>query len=94
MKTNGRHWGVREWKRLERTYKAERIAWAEARDVRLVPKPSNPFLGWIRNVRVAPVEEWDADRVVSRFLGAEGIQSELGGEWDRFVTFMPGYVRC
>ena len=82
---DGRSWGVKEWKRLEKIFKAERTAWAEARDVRPVSNLSSPFWGWIQNVRVVQVEEWDADRVVSRFLDTEGVQSDLGGEWNRFV---------
>ncbi len=82
----GRLWGVKEWKRLEKVYQAERLAWVEKRDIRPLPAPSSPFLGWIRSGKLLEVEDWDAERVVSRFLNDEGVEGELSGEWDRYVS--------
>lgn len=83
----GRPWGVKEWRRLEKAYKAEKAAWIEKREFLPLPTANSPFLGWIRKGKAPELEEWDASKAVSRFMETEGVEGDLGGEWDRYVRF-------
>jgi hypothetical protein len=76
---NGRPWGVKEWKRLEKLYKVERAAWMEKRMIQPLPAAGSPFL------KARAVEEWDAENVVNRFLKDERVVGDSNGEWDRYV---------
>ena len=81
----GKAWGVKDWKRLEKVYKAERADWVERREVRRLPPPSSRFLGWMRAGKLPEAQAWDAQRVVVRFLNEQAVEGDLSGEWDRWV---------
>ena len=74
-----RSWGVPEWKRLEKTFRAEKDMWLKERDI----KPLPGWIGWAKRalgVGQPEAEEWDNNRVVQAFIKAERAQG-LGGEW-------------
>lgn len=77
-KDASRPWGVPDWKRLEKVFRAEKEAWKAEREV----KPLPGLFGWARKAwKGEPeVKDWDNGRVVSRFLGEEKAEG-LSGEW-------------
>lgn len=80
-KGTGRPWTVRDWKNLEKVFIAEKSSWVQEREVKQMP---GGFTSWATKSFRAPeaVKEWDADRVVNRFLDREGVQDD-SGEWAR-----------
>lgn len=81
---DGKAWGVPEWKRLEKVFRAERERWIGERDIRPLPTIDSPrgILGWMGR-KVPEVKEWDPEWVVERFLREEGMQVDAEGEWAR-----------
>jgi hypothetical protein len=79
--SRGRGWGVPEWKKLEKVFRAEREAWVKEREIKPLP---GGLVGWARVASVGPpkVVEWDGKRVTNRFLNEEGVK-ESEGEWSR-----------
>lgn len=77
-KQGGRAWGIPDWKKLEKVYRAEKEAWIEERQV----KPLPGLFGWAKKVLTGEpeVKEWDNERVVRRFVEAENAEG-LNGEW-------------
>jgi hypothetical protein len=77
-RADGRPWGVAEWKRLEKVYRAEKEEWVKEREV----KPLPGLFGWARKALGGTTEakEWDNERVVKRFLDQEKAHG-LSGEW-------------
>lgn len=75
---DGRPWGVAEWKKLEKVYRAEKEAWVKEREI----KPLPGFFGWAKKALIGSneVKEWDNERVVKRYLDEEDAHG-LGGEW-------------
>jgi len=77
--TEGRPWGVAEWKKLEKFYRAEKEEWVKEREV----KPLPGLFSWAKKALgggEVEVKEWDNDRVVMRFLDQEKAHGQ-GGEW-------------
>ena len=83
MGGDDRPWGVGEWKRLEKVYKSEKIAWTAEREIKALPS-SPGWLGWAKTkltaIAVPKASEWDSDRVLRRFIQDERAEG-LGGEW-------------
>lgn len=69
-----RGWGVSQWKKLERVFRAERELWTHEREIKQMP---GGFLGWARMSTFgspAPVMKvWDPTRVVDRFCTEQGL---------------------
>jgi serine/arginine repetitive matrix protein 2 len=81
--SGGRPWSVKEWKALERIYKNERELWMSEREVKPLP---GGLVAWARRStmgREVDVAEWDAERVVRRFLAEQGVGETGKGEWER-----------
>ena len=77
-----RPWGVREWKKLEKVYRSERTRWSLEQDV--ARSPSTSWLSWatckLSTSMSSSSEDWDAERVVKRFIETEKAQGGVG-EW-------------
>ncbi|ORX34073.1 hypothetical protein BD324DRAFT_658110 [Kockovaella imperatae] len=76
-----RPWGVKEWKRLEKVYRAEKLAWSQDQGGANVSPPG--WLGWAAAKFGAPSaknKEWDIGRVVQRFLELECAEGS-DGDW-------------
>lgn len=81
----GPNWGVKEWKKLEKVYRAEKESWMKEREVKALPlTASTGLLGWARRKTLGgtaevevKVKEWDWERVVQRFM------AEAGNDWSR-----------
>ena len=76
----GRAWGVGEWKRLEKVFRAEKEVWAKEREI----KPLPSLFGWARKAfggaTEPEVKEWNNERVVLKFLDSEQAHGQ-SGEW-------------
>lgn len=70
-------WGVSQWKKLEKVFRAEREIWTHEREIKQMP---GGFLGWARMSTFgspAPtMKAWDPIRVVDRFCTEQGIKSD------------------
>jgi hypothetical protein len=70
-------WGVSQWKKLEKVFRAERELWTHERQIKQMP---GGFLGWARMSTFgspAPTMKiWDPIRVVDRFCTEQGITSD------------------
>ncbi len=80
-------WGVSQWKKLEKVFRAEREIWVTERNVKAMP---GGFIGWARMSTFGPpaavAVPWDPTRVVDRFLEEQGIsKKEQVGDWSRYV---------
>ncbi|WWD07444.1 hypothetical protein V865_005543 [Kwoniella europaea PYCC6329] len=89
-------WGVKEWKRLEKVYRAEKETWIKEREIKKLPVtgsatsspiPSIPggLVAWARRStfgtpKEVQAKEWDIENVVKRFLDDE---RKEGRNWDR-----------
>ncbi|WVQ69481.1 uncharacterized protein L199_007700 [Kwoniella botswanensis] len=89
-------WGVKEWKRLEKVYRAEKETWIKEREIKKLPITGSPtaspipsipggLVAWARRStfgtpKVVQVKEWDIESVVKRFLDDE---RKDGRNWDR-----------
>lgn len=76
-------WGVSQWKKLEKVFRAERELWIKEREFKSMP---GGFIGWARRSTFgspAPVlKEWDPMRVVSRFVDEQKVAvGDQVGEW-------------
>ncbi len=83
-------WGVSQWKKLEKVFRAEREIWVTERNVKAMP---GGFIGWARMSTFGPpaaaAVPWDPTRVVDRFLEEQGIsEKEQVGDWSRYVHFL------
>lgn len=82
LASTGKTWGIKEWKRLESVYRAEKDAWVKEREVRPMP---GGLMAWARRSTLGrPSEEvvpWDEGRVVRRFLEIEGVEKGVEGAW-------------
>lgn len=80
-------WGVSQWKKLEKAFRAERELWVKEREVKSMP---GGFIGWARRSTFgspAPVAKvWDPMRVVDRFVAEQNVsEKEQVGEWSWYV---------
>jgi hypothetical protein len=78
-------WGVSQWKKLEKVFRAEREIWVTEREVKAMP---GGFIGWARMSTFGPpaptTKPWDPTRVVDRFLEEQKISlAEQVGDWSR-----------
>jgi hypothetical protein len=79
-----RPWGVSEWKRLEKVYRAELAKWVKSRQVKPLPSSSS-WMGWAKRVvgsEKEQTQEWDLQKVADRFQELEGCKG-WKGEWDQ-----------
>jgi hypothetical protein len=80
-------WGVSQWKKLEKVFRAEKEIWVTKRSVKAMP---GGFIGWARMSTFGPpaavAKPWDPTRVVDRFLEEQGVKvDEQVGDWSRYV---------
>jgi len=80
-------WGVSQWKKLEKVFRAEREIWVTERSVKAMP---GGFIGWARMSTFGPpaavAKPWDPTRVVDRFLSEQAVKvDEQVGDWSRYV---------
>lgn len=80
-----RPWGVSEWKRLEKVYRAELAKWVKDRQVKPLPSSSS-WMGWAKRVvgseKESQAQDWDLQKVADRFQELEGCEG-WKGEWDQ-----------
>ena len=86
-------WGVSQWKKLEKVFRAEREIWVTERNVKAMP---GGFIGWARMSTFGPpaaaAVPWDPTRVVDRFLEEQAIsEKEQVGDWSRYVLYSTGW---
>ncbi|WWD00810.1 hypothetical protein V866_007747 [Kwoniella sp. B9012] len=88
-------WGVKEWKRLEKVYRAEKETWIKEREIKKLPVTGSPtaspipsipggLVAWARRStfgtpKEVQAKEWDSENVVKRFLDEE---KKDGRTWD------------
>jgi serine/arginine repetitive matrix protein 2 len=80
----GRPWGVAEWKKLERVYRAEKEAWVKEREIKALPA-SVGWLGWAKKAmrkEDVVIAAWEVSRVVEAFIKGEK-EGNLVGKWSR-----------
>ncbi|OCF58592.1 hypothetical protein L486_03079 [Kwoniella mangroviensis CBS 10435] len=89
-------WGVKEWKRLEKVYRAEKETWIKEREIKKLPVTESPtaspipsipggLVAWARRStfgtpKEVHVKKWDIESVVDNFLDEE---KKDGRNWDR-----------
>jgi hypothetical protein len=76
-------WGVSQWKKLEKVFRAEREVWVTEREVKAMP---GGFIGWARMSTFGPpapsAKVWDSMRVVERFIREQNIKdADQVGDW-------------
>lgn len=76
-------WGVSQWKKLEKVFRAERELWTTERVIKSMP---GGFIGWARmstfGAPAPTMKEWDPMRVVIRFCEEQKIGADQQiGDW-------------
>lgn len=76
-------WGVSQWKKLEKVFRAERELWVTERQVKTMP---GGFIGWARMSTFGPAapvaKPWEPMRVVNRFMEEQNVpEDDQVGDW-------------
>jgi serine/arginine repetitive matrix protein 2 len=84
---NDKPWGVHEWKKLEKVFRAQREVWIKTRNIKPLPSTTFSFLTWSRRAMPAAkekvaVKEFDIENVLDVFIEEENAVG-FGGEWSR-----------